>query len=81
MSWTLFLKSALALRGANMSKAEKLKVLIAICMAIISLYIITYAYNIPLTSNEADEPLEISVPVVSIANEINSNIAEESKQD
>ena len=62
-----------------MSKAEKLKVLIAICMAIIALYIINHAYNMPLGFDEPDEPLEISVPVVSITNEINPNTTGESK--
>jgi len=64
-----------------MSKKEKLKTLIAICIAVISLYIISYICNVPVAPTKHNKPVEIFIPVVSIVNEINPNKGERSQKD
>jgi hypothetical protein len=64
-----------------MSKAEKLKVLITIGMAVIALYVVNYIYNIPLAPPKPHEEMGVSVPVVTITNESGPNISVNNEQE
>ena len=64
-----------------MTKLEKFKILIAIGMAVIALYVVNYIYNIPLAPPKPYEEMEVSVPVVTITNESGPNISAKNEQE